>query len=288
MIMRALKAMTYHSDVTISSLSALASSEGANGARNPMDLLPRQYFPLAAFAIVAASLLPNAPTLLPPFVSEEEAQQVSKRRQKQVEIRLGRSIRLGQQGFRKQRSRTRKVALLALVEVFGWSCWTGFTQDWSAGLTLILLWSSVLLRMTCCKIETPPLAVLLALLLLLIASLCDLLEYLPLLLSLKVTTWFQPLWDAVNFTIITGLVSHILSMPVAAGGWENVVDEEERIRVLSGAVTEEKEHLADTYQVSRHPITESVRSWLMARIYLMSAMSNDARGLHFAGSHIDL
>lgn len=101
------------------------------------------------------------------------------------------------------------------------------------------------------------------------------------------------LGHGLDLGLLAIIFSLVLLMPVMPGGWEATVDEEERHRVLAGTVVEEKEDMAENYNVS---LPSPMQTWIkltptaLQRLLLcsLSAVSYDARGLHFFGVYPQL
>lgn len=116
--------------------------------------------------------------------------------------------------------------------------------------------------------KTPPISILASLFFLLVCGLKDLLEYLPLLASAISIRYMPILAHLIDLVILVSLMSLIFSMPMSPGGWDAVVDEEERKRVLAGTIVEETEDMAENYEVSNdsHIFVDTTHSHRNLRI----------------------
>lgn len=223
---------------------------GQQASWRPTNLFPTQALQTFALLLAALSLVRSKQQLLPPFVSEEEAAEVVKQRTRRVEHRLGRKIKLDAGGLKQQNRRVRFWALLSLAEVLIWSVWTSHNQEWRQGLVRVFTWSCVLIRVTLYTTSTPPFVLLVTLAVLWLISLGAAIDQIPHLMSCIGLSGLSLLLPLVDLAIISGQIYLILEMPMAAGGWEANVDEEERKRVTQATIIEEKEDIAENYEVS--------------------------------------
>lgn len=78
----------------------------------------------------------------------------------------------------------------------------------------------------------------------------SLLQDTPQLTSLATLPVAKLLGHGLDLGLLAIILGLVLLMPVMPGGWEATVDEEERHRVMAGTVVEEKEDMAENYDVS--------------------------------------
>lgn len=209
---------------------------------DPLNIVPSYLLPSAALFFAAFSLIGSLPSLVPAVVSNEDAaEQTQRTRERRVRERLDREVDLSDAGYRRQRMRVRALMGLALLEVIGWSIATGHEQDWAVKGATTIAWAAILLRLTLHSNHTPSIRLLVALVALFLASLQQSLEYLPRPSPRRLV------YHAVDLANLVMSISIVLSMPMAPGGWEAVVDEEERQRIKAGAIVEEQEDLVATY-----------------------------------------
>ncbi|CAO1622828.1 unnamed protein product [Parajaminaea phylloscopi] len=216
---------------------------------SPLQHVPAHLLPALALLLVTCSLSRSSWQLLPPFVTSEEADEVNRRRNHRVEQRLGRPIRLGVRGFELQRARLSKMATLALAGVFSWNAWASYTQKFWIGSITALTWSIIALRSSLGTIQTPPFGLLLALIVLLVGALSNVVELLPQLTDFGLFSVPEAFFAGGQLLLVLFELGLILAMPMAPGGWEAVVDEEERDRVQQGTVIEEDEDISKTYEL---------------------------------------
>jgi hypothetical protein len=82
------------------------------------------------------------------------------------------------------------------------------------------------------------------------STVVGLLQDTPQLTSLATLPVTKLLGHGLDLGLLAITLGLLLLMPVMPGGWEATVDEEERHRVLAGTVVEEKEDMAENYDVS--------------------------------------
>lgn len=215
---------------------------------NPLDLPILAYLPLLALAAIASKVLPSAPSLIPPFVSNNEAAQVSQRRAKTTAQTAG-EPRYADTEFKTQQTRIRWLLALALLQMLAWSIYTGVELSWLKGLPVALTWLGILLSIVTSPPQTPPFAILVALSILLVSSLCDGLRYLPAIASSSSIDWSPAFFHSLDLIVIASQIAIILAMPVVPGGWEATVDEAERSRLREGMVVEESQDMAANYNL---------------------------------------
>lgn len=256
-------------------LSAFLATGDPN---NPLDNPALQLLPTLSLLVSFSPLLPRTGTPIPPFVSQEEAAVVVKERIHRLERRTGRPVQFDNDGFIRQSKRLRWLLVIGTAEMLGWSVFAGVTFDWAKGGITALVWVSEPARVEVAKCrckadllcpstlsqlalalrvllqppQTPPLSLLVTVVLLLLSSLCNLLQYLPNLAAPKSGLPVAPLlFHAIDLALTSSQLSIILAMPMAAGGLEANVDRAERERLQAGVVVEEQEDIGENYEVSK-------------------------------------
>lgn len=216
---------------------------------NPLNIPSLDWLPAVALIFSASQILPSRRPLLPPFVTKDEAESVAERRRNAVEKRNGRGAQFGVEGERRQRRRLSGIALLAILEMLVWGshagCEVEIKRSGATALVWLVIASCTILRAP----QTAPFATLGALSLLLVSGLRDLLQFLPQLASSEKMHLAPVISHLADLVIIGYLMSTIMSMPVSRGGWEAVVDKEERVRVSEGTIVDETEDMARNYAV---------------------------------------
>ncbi|CAO1630357.1 unnamed protein product [Sympodiomycopsis kandeliae] len=215
---------------------------------NPLDVPIFSSIPLLALLLSVAHLIPSGRSLIPPFVNHHDVETVSERRRKAIEKRTGRIAQFSNGESATQRKRLRALSLLAGAQMVAWGAYAGFALDWLRGGATSLVWLFTVSRMLLQAPQTPPISTLASLFLLLIISIQDALQYLPKLASGLWSESSAIVYHTIDFALILVQMSLILSMPMSPGGWEAVVDVEERQRVQDGTIVEETDDMAQNYE----------------------------------------
>ena len=168
------------------------------------------------------------------------------------------------QGYQRQRHRINKLLSVSLVQPVAWATALGWTLASSShsellpSLAQISGWIAIFVRLLVRPPQTPSFDLVALLLGLLLAALVDLFSFIPLLAyhagaSRPISTILPGvLLSITNAAACVYAASLCLRMPVTPGGYEAVVDLDERLRHQSHAVNEApftQDDMASTYRL---------------------------------------
>ena len=204
---------------------------------------------------------------LSPFISEEDLKAGSSRH---GFLRRGAVLKqdddpgqYSKEGFAKQTTRNTIICALSLAELVTWTAVTGWNIAigafaWATdsnglhAISALFTWATVMVYILVKKPLTPPLSVLLLVLVQTASSSIRLLRFIPFMWRdepLSELLFVQLVGDATDLVACFAISAIIFAMPVAPGGLEGQVPKRERMRLESGEAMAETEDLQRDYEM---------------------------------------